>query len=203
MNFIKKLFENKNNNSNRYMGLFNIDLTDWWRASFTLEERELIYSEFKPNAQDIWGTSLTESMFTINDFNINNEAVIPFLENLSRWLRKHEVVSKKIFLKFIDVSTIDPICDVKKLSEDKNYLEWFLSRNLVFFNIYSFNKLDVKNICFSYGNFEQAPDICKDLDKKIFNLKNDFDLILMHWGDYEPNCRCVLLPELENDLLID
>ncbi|MGQ0953113.1 hypothetical protein ACT4ZQ_07940 [Acinetobacter baumannii] len=158
MNFIKKLFENKNNNSNRYMGLFNIDLTDWWRASFTLEERELIYSEFKPNAQDIWGTSLTESMFTINDFNINNEAVIPFLENLSRWLRKHEVVSKKIFLKFIDVSTIDPICDVKKLSEDKNYLEWFLSRNLVFFNIYSFNKLDVKNICFSYGNFEQAPE---------------------------------------------
>ncbi|MDK2223304.1 hypothetical protein [Acinetobacter baumannii] len=203
MNFIKKLFENKNNNSNRYMGLFNIDLTDWWRASFTLEERELIYSEFKPNAQDIIEDTYNENIFSINEFNIKNEAVIPLLENLSRWLRQYEEISKKFFLKFVEVSAADPICDFKRLSEDQNYLNWFVSRNLILFNINTFRKLDVKNICFSYGNFERAPNICKDLNYKVFNLENDFDLIVKHWECYEPNCRCALLPEIENDLIID
>ncbi|MEC6000784.1 hypothetical protein [Acinetobacter pittii] len=203
MNFIKKLFQKKNYKSNQYIGLFNIDLTDWWKSSFSSEERELIYSEFKPNTQDGLGTSTKDSIFTIDEFNINNEAVIPFLENLSRWLRKHKEISNKIYLKFIEVSTADPICDVQRLREDKNYLEWFLSRNLVLFNIFSFLNLEVKNISFNYGNFERAPNICKELNNKVFNLKTDLDLIVNHWGSYEPNCRCVLLPEIENDLLID
>ncbi|ENV26700.1 hypothetical protein [Acinetobacter baumannii] len=203
MNVIKKLFQKKNYKSNQYIGLFNIDLTDWWKSSFSSEERELIYSEFKPNTQDGIGTSTKDSIFTIDDFNINNEAVIPFLENLSRWLRKHKEISNKIYLKFIEVSTADPICDVQRLREDKNYLEWFISRNLVLFNIFSFVNLEVKNISFNYGNFERAPNICKELNNKVFNLKTDLDLIVNHWGSYEPNCRCVLLPEIENDLLID
>jgi hypothetical protein len=203
MDFIKKLFEKKNYESNKYIGLFNIDLTDWWQSTFSSAERGLICSEFKPNTQDILGASTNGSIFTIDDFKIKNEAVIPFLENLSKWLRKHEEISNKIFLKFIDVSTADPICDIQRLRVDKIYLEWFISRNLVLFNIFSFLNMGVKNISFSYGNFEQAPNNCKELNNKVFNLKSDLDLIVGHWGSYEPNCRCVLLPEIENDLLID
>ncbi len=87
-----------------YTGLFNLDLTDWWKATFSTQERELIYNEFRPNSQGVLGESNRTTIFTVDNFNIKDEAVIPLLENLSSWSSKHKEISQKIFLKFIDVA---------------------------------------------------------------------------------------------------
>lgn len=203
LNFIKNLFKKKEDDPNLYLGLFNIDLTDWWKSTFSTQERELICNEFKPNSQGILGGSTRTTIFTVDHFNIKDEAVIPFLENLSNWLSKHQEISQKIFLKFIDVANYDPICNKQKLIEDKHYRNWVILRNLVFFNIYCLKKMNLERVQFSFGNYEAAPEVCRMIDGKVFNLNSELSLIVQHWDEYKPACRCVLFPEIEEGILID
>lgn len=203
MNFIKNIFKKKEDEPKLYAGLFNLDLTDWWKTTFSTQERELICNVFRPNFQGVLGESNRTTIFTVDNFNIIDEAVIPFLENLSKWLSQNEEISQKIFLKFVDVANYDPICNKQKLIEDKHYRNWFILRNLVFFNIHCFKKMNLEKVKFNFGNYEAAPEVCKMLDGKVLNLNVELNLIVQHWEEYKPTCRCVLFPEIEEDILID
>lgn len=201
---MKRIFRTQGKSSTNYMGLFDLDLTDWWLITFNDEERKIITSLFLPNTFDLSGKDHNNLIFSVDLFYIKHEAVIPFMDGLAKfYLNKHEYLAKKVFEKFIDISNMDPVCDSRKLREDKKYRNWFILRNLVFHNIYRLRKMNVQNVGFSYGNYEPAPEICKKMNGKVFNLEKDMDLILQHWSDYMPECRCALLPEIEDGILID
>lgn len=179
-----------------------MDLTDWWLQAFFNAERELIVREFAPNTKGFIGQHDKEPIFTIDSFNIKDEAIIPFLENLSVWLRKHDKISKKIYLKFLEVAQTDPICDSNLLLNDKAYCNWIISRHLTLYNTHCQRKLGVENVTFDYGNYEPAPEICKELSGKSFNYISDAEIIFSHWEIYKPECRCVLVPNYD-DILAD
>lgn len=203
LNFVTNIFKKKEEVSGFYTGLFNLDLTDWWKTIFSTQEREIICNAFQPNTQGMLGESNRKTIFTVDNFNIVDEAVIPFLENLSNWFSKNEEISQKIFLKFVDVANCDPICNKQKLIEDKHYRNWFILRNLVFFNVHCFKKRNLEKVRFNFGNYEAAPEVCKMLDGQVFNLNVELNSIVQHWEEYKPTCRCVLFPEIEEDILID
>lgn len=184
------------------MNLFNLDLTDWWLQTFFNAERELIVKEFTPNTMGVIGQYDKEPIFTVDSFDIKDEAIIPFLENLSIWLRKHDKISKKIYAKFLEVAQLDPICNADLLINDKAYRNWVILRHLCLYNIHCQLRLEVKTATFNFGNYDPAPDICKELSGKSFSFVNDRDVIFSHWEIYKPTCRCVLLPDYE-DILID
>lgn len=200
--FILKFFNSKNTQNSivEFTGLHNMDLTDWWTNTFTHQERSIIYQKFYPNFCDMLGNR-NRSIFTENNFAIEDEAVIPFMENLSTYMRNYDDITSKIFLKFLDISKIDPICDSELLSTSKDYKNWFILRQLILYNIKNFNQLGVKRVSFNDGNYAKAIDECKSLNGKKFDLNES--IILEHWKKYKPTCRCVLLPEIEEGLLVD
>ncbi|AMW78653.1 hypothetical protein AMD27_06980 [Acinetobacter sp. TGL-Y2] len=183
------------------MELFNIDLTGWWLQNFFNAERELIVREFTPNKMGLIGQYDKEPLFTVDSFNIKDEAIIPFLESLSVWLRKYDKISKKIYAKFLEVSQLDPLCEVDLLLNDKAYRNWIILRHLTLYSIHCQLRLEVKSVEFNYGNYDRAPDICKELSGKSFSFIDDRDIIFSHWEIYKPTCRCTLLPNYEGILI--
>lgn len=185
------------------MDFFNIDLTEWWLSSFSLHERKTIFDKFSPNRSGIFGEVKDEPTFTIQSFKVVDEPVIPFLKNLSEWMKKDEDLSQRIYLKFIEISSYDPICDLEKLKNDREFENWIILRHLCLNNIRCMKRMDVKSASFSYGNYELAPLDCKNLHSKQFSLEHELNFIIDHWNTYKPKCRCCLLPVIEDGILID
>ncbi|MDQ9023299.1 hypothetical protein RFI02_19575 [Acinetobacter sichuanensis] len=184
------------------MQLFYLDLTDWWLQTFFNAERELIVREFTPNTMGSTRQHDKQSIFTVDSFNIKDLAIIPFLENLSVWLRKQDKISKKIYAKFLEVAQLDPICNADLLMHDKAYRNWIILRHLTLYNIHCQLRLGVNRVTFDFGNYDRAPDICKELNGKLFSFIDDKDTIFSHWEIYKPTCRCILHPNYD-DILIE
>lgn len=191
----------KSNESNTEFGLFEINLTDWWMSEFTDSERDSFFDLLKQKHFDF--TELNKRTVINNEsFLIIDEAIIPFLENLSVWLKPSPELSHKLFLKFLDVAALDPVADCTKLANDKLYRNWFILRHLSLYNIHSQRKMGVESAEFNDGNYETVPATCKELNGKSFSFNDDLDFIISHWQDFKPTCRCVLLPNY-SDILID
>lgn len=189
------------NQLNAEFGLFEINLTDWWMSEFTDNERDKVLALLKKKHLD-FSTLNVKAILNNKSFQIIDEAVIPLLENLSIWCNQYTELSGKIFLKFLDVSTSDPIADSAKLASDTLYKNWFILRHLSLYNIHSQRKMGVESAEFNDGNYETAPATCKELNGKSFSFNDDLDFIISHWQDFKPTCRCVLLPNY-SDILID
>ncbi len=199
-------FAQKNNNHKIqdrivFEGVHSIDLTCWWLDAFTISERKLIYEIFTPNEIELSGSSAKRPIFTISSFNITNEPILPFIENLSQYISKHDELANRVFLKYLELAQLDPMCDTEMLKTCKDYRNWFFARQMNFYHLSNYKKMDTRKVAFSYGNYEKAPDDCKGLDGKVFSV--DSGIVTDHWGAYSPNCRCVLLPEIEEGVLID
>lgn len=182
-------------------GIFEMNLTEWWLSEFSDLEREEIVSLFSPNFFDLC-SSPKKPVFTKSCFDIKDNAVIPFLENLSIYLKNYRNYQDKIFSKFLDVSDLDPVANRYKLREDNAYKNWFVLRHLCFFNISRMMKMGVQSVDFHSGNYEASHEECQNLHLLTFDLIEDKNLIFHHWQNYKENCRCVLLPNYE-DILIE
>jgi hypothetical protein len=190
-----------NNQLNAEFGLFEINLTDWWKSEFTCNERNMVLALLEKKGFNFFELKL-KAILNNESFQIIDESVIPLMENLSIWCNQYPELSRKIFLKFLDVAKLDPIADCAKLENDKLYRNWFTLRHLSLYNIHNQRKMGVESAEFNDGSYENAPDACKQLSGKSYNFNCDLDFIISHWCEFKPTCRCILLPNYE-DILID